>query len=320
MLLAPDALWILLGALALDALIGDPAWLWRRLPHPVAWFGGMVAFGDRALNCAEWGADARKAAGIAWLAALLALALGGGWLLERGLRALPLYDLWIAILASTLIAQRSLYEHVARVRDADSLEGARKAVAMIVGRETARLDEAGIARAAIESAAENFSDGAVAPAFWFAIGGLPGLIAYKMVNTADSMIGHLSDRHRDFGWAAARLDDLLNLVPARLSAFLIALAAGAGGGTPRGALDVARRDAGTHRSPNAGWPEAAMAGALGIALGGPRHYAAGPVEAPYLNPEGRHDAVASDIGRALKVVMTAALLHIGMWTGLVVAF
>lgn len=320
MLIAPDALWILLGALVLDALIGDPDWLWRRLPHPVAWLGRLVAFGDRHLNREGASGAIRSIAGMIWLAVLLTVAIGGGWLLERGLRALPLYDLWIAVVASTLIAQRSLYDHVARVRDAETLEAGRAAVSMIVGRETARLDEAGIARAAIESGAENFSDGVVAPAFWFAIGGLPGLIAYKMVNTADSMIGHLSHRHRDFGWAAARLDDLLNLIPARLSALLIALAAGAGGGSPRKALDVAWRDAATHRSPNAGWPEAAMAGALGIALGGPRIYAAGPVDAPFLNAEGRRAAVASDIGRGLKVLMTATLLHIGMWTGLVVAF
>ena len=320
MLMAPDALWILLGALVLDALFGEPDWLWRRVPHPVAWLGRLVAIGDRHLNREGASANGRNLAGMAWLAVVLAITIGGGWLLERGLRALPFYDLWIAIVASTLIAQRSLYQHVAKVRDADTLEGARKAVSMIVGRETAQLDEAGIARAAIESGAENFSDGVVAPAFWFAVGGLPALLAYKMVNTADSMIGHLSDRHRDFGWAAARLDDLLNLVPARLSALLIALGAGAGGGTPRRALDVAWRDAGTHRSPNAGWPEAAMAGALGIALGGPRVYAAGAVEAPYLNPEGRRDIVASDIGRSLKVLLTAALLHIGIWTGVAAAF
>lgn len=319
MLIAPDALWILIGALAVDAIVGDPDWLWRRLPHPVAWLGRLVALGDRHLNRQSASATARRIGGILWLALLLAFSIGVGWLLERGLRALPLHELWIAILASALIAQNSLYRHVARVRDAGTLEAARVAVSMIVGRETARLDEAGISRAAIESAAENFSDGVVAPALWFAIGSLPGLIAYKAVNTADSMIGHLSDRHRDFGWAAARLDDLLNLVPARLAALLVAIAAAAAGGSPRRAFGAAWRDGATHRSPNAGWPEAAMAGALGIALGGPRLYTSGPVDAPFLNPAGRRDAGLSDIALALKVLLVAMLLHIAMWAAFAAA-
>ena len=158
--------------------------------------------------------------------------------------------------------------------------------------------------------------GVVAPAFWFALGGLSGLVAYKAVNTADSMIGHRSERHRDFGWASARLDDLLNLVPARLSALLIALAAPAAGGAIGEALKVARRDAGTHRSPNAGWPEAAMAAALGLALGGPRIYAAGPVEAPFLHPEGRRDVGTADIARGLRVMTAATLLHAAMGAAL----
>jgi adenosylcobinamide-phosphate synthase len=311
MLVSPDALWVLLVALVLDALIGDPDILWRRWPHPVVWLGGLIGWGDRHLNREAWSGGARRAAGVAWIALVVALTLLVGWLLERGLRALPLGPLWLALAASVLIAQNSLYRHVARVRDAfgEGVEAARGAVSMIVGRETARLDEAGISRAAIESTAENFSDGIVAPAFWFALGGLPGLLAYKAVNTADSMIGHLSERHRDFGWAAARLDDLLNLAPARLSALFVALAAPAAGGSTPKALAAAWRDAGTHRSPNAGWPEAAMAGALGIALGGPRLYAAGPVEAPYLNAEGRRDARRSDIGRGLRVYLGACVIQ-----------
>jgi adenosylcobinamide-phosphate synthase len=180
---------------------------------------------------------------------------------------------------------------------------------MIVGRDPDRLDEAGVARAAIESSAENFSDGVVAPAFWFALFGLPGLVAYKAVNTADSMIGHLSVRHRDFGWAAARLDDLMNLFPARIAGALIALGAAVAGGSPPRAYAVMLRDSGIHRSPNAGWPEAAMAGALGLALGGPRLYAAGPVDEPFLNAEGRRDSGSGDIGRALRVLVAAALLQ-----------
>ncbi|TDR94566.1 adenosylcobinamide-phosphate synthase CbiB [Enterovirga rhinocerotis] len=309
MLSAPDALWVLLGALIADAVIGDPDPVWRRLPHPVVWLGRLVALGDTKLNRENWSRSRRKAAGIAWLTLLLGTAIGAGWLIETALRALPFGPVWVALAASLLIAQRSLYDHVARVRDAPGLEAARQAVSMIVGRETSRLDEAGISRAAIESAAENFSDGIVAPAFWFAIGGLPGLVAYKAVNTADSMIGHLSQRHRDFGWASARLDDLLNLVPARLSALLIAFAAPLAGGSVGRSLRTAWRDAGTHRSPNAGWPEAAMASALGLALSGPRLYAAGPVEAPFLCPEGRRDARLADIGRGLRVMAGACLLQ-----------
>lgn len=311
MLLSRDALWVLLGALLLDAAIGDPGWLWRRLPHPVAWLGRLVALGDAWLNRETWSASRRRAAGTGWLLVILAVTLGAGWLVERGLRTLPAGPFWVALAASILIAQRGLYQHVARVRDAfrDGIEAARGAVAMIVGRETARLDEAGVVRAAIESTAENFSDGIVAPAFWFAIGGLPGLLAYKAVNTADSMIGHLSDRHRDFGWAAARFDDLLNLLPARLSALLIALSAPLARGRVSQALAVARRDAGTHRSPNAGWPEAAMAAALGLALGGPRLYAAGAVESSFLFPEGRRHASSADIGRGLKVLVGACSLQ-----------
>ena len=308
MLIAPDALWVLLGALALDAVIGDPDSLWRRLPHPVVWLGRIVAFGDRRLNRETWRGAWRRAAGTVWLAVLLAAGAGAGWLVETALRALPFGPAWIALAASVLIAQRSLHHHVARVGGASTPEAARAAVSMIVGRDTSRLDEAGIARAAIESTAENFSDGVVAPAFWFALAGLPGLVAYKAVNTADSMIGHLSERHRDFGWASARLDDLLNLVPARLSAVLIALAAPLAGGSVRCALAAAWRDAGTHRSPNAGWPEAAMAAALGLALGGPRIYPAGPVDAPFLFAEGGRDARLGDIGRGLRVFIGACAL------------
>ncbi len=307
MLVAPDALLVLSLALALDAVIGDPDRLWRRWPHPVVWLGRLIALGDLRLNRERWGGPARRAAGIAWLAAVIAVALGAGFAIESGLRALPGGPALVALAASVLLAQRSLYEHVARVRDAypAGLAAARAAVAMVVGRDPDRLDAAGVARAAIETTAENFSDGVVAPALWFAVGGLPGLVAYKAVNTADSMIGHLSARHRDFGWAAARLDDLLNLVPARLAGLLVAAAAPVAGGSPGLAFTIMRRDAGLHRSPNAGWPESAMAGALGLALGGPRVYAAGPVDEPFLHNEGRRDAGPPDIGRALRVLVAA---------------
>jgi adenosylcobinamide-phosphate synthase len=310
MLLSADALWVLAGALVLDAVIGDPDRIWRRWPHPVTWFGRAIAAGERRLNRPEWGSRTRRGAGIAFLIALVALAGVAGFAIEQLLRLLFAGPVLVALAASILIAQRSLYDHVARVRDAfgtGGLPSARTAVSMIVGRDPNRLDEAGVARAAIESAAENFSDGVVAPAFWFALLGLPGLVAYKAVNTADSMIGHLSPRYRDFGWAAARFDDLVNLVPARLSGLLVA-----GAAPLADALRVMWRDARIHRSPNAGWPEASMAGALGIALAGPRHYAEGPVHEPFLNPAGRQRAEAGDIGRALRVMVGAAALHGGV--------
>lgn len=313
-----DRLIVLLGALALDAVIGDPDVLWRRWPHPVVWIGRLIAWGDHALNRPGWSEPARRLAGAAALAALVALALGAGWAVEAGLRRMPGGPILAALAASVLLAQRSLHDHVARVRDAfgtGGLPAARVAVSMIVGRDPDSLDEGGVARAAIESAAENFSDGVVAPAFWFACLGLPGLIAYKAVNTADSMVGHLSERHRAFGWASARFDDLVNLVPARLSGLLVALAAPASGGHPVAAWRVTMRDARLHRSPNAGWPEAAMAGSLGIALAGPRLYASGHVDDPYLNREGR-GATPGDITRALRVMVGAAVLHGMMYGGI----
>jgi adenosylcobinamide-phosphate synthase len=273
--------------------------------------GALVAAGDRRLNRPNWSERGRRLAGIAATALLLAANLSIGWAVQRALLSLPGGPVWLALLASVFLAQRSLYDHVRRVRlaFASGLPAARDAVAMIVGRDPERLDEAGVARAAIESAAENFSDGVVAPAFWFALAGLPGLLAYKAVNTADSMVGHLSERHGAFGWAPARLDDLLNLAPARLSGLLLALGAAIAGGRTGRALRAMGRDARLHRSPNAGWPEAAMAGALGLALAGPRVYAAGPVDEPFLHAEGRRDAGPADIDRALRVMIAASLLH-----------
>jgi adenosylcobinamide-phosphate synthase len=183
------------------------------------------------------------------------------------------------------------------------------AVSRIVGRDPEALDEAGVCRAAIESTAENFSDGIVAPAFWYLIAGLPGILAYKAVNTADSMIGHRSDRYRAFGWAAARLDDLLNYIPARISGALLTAAAPAVGGSAKGALNAMLRDARKHRSANAGWPEAAMAGALGLALAGPRIYASGRVEDAWMNASGRPNAKPSDIASALRLLVATCLAH-----------
>lgn len=302
---------LLLGALLLDAVAGDPAWLWRRLPHPVALAGLAIETLDRRFNRPGTRAWRTRLVGLG----TLALLLGGAALLGAAIEALGLWPLELALVA-VLLAQRSLHEHVAAVATAlggagpapdlvPDLAAGRRSVARIVGRDPARLDGAGVCRAAIESLAENFSDGVVAPALWYALLGLPGLLAYKALNTADSMIGHRSERHRHFGWAAARLDDLANLPASRLSALLIALA------RPRrlaAALGAVARDAGRHRSPNAGWPEAAMAGSLGLALAGPRHYAEGTVEDPWMNAGGRALAQPQDIERALRLYRDACRL------------
>jgi len=311
---------IVLIALAADALIGDPDWLWRRLPHPVVLIGAQIDWLDRHLNRDAWPAARRKAAGIVALGVLIVTAGVIGAVLQWLLLGSLIGSLLLGVLASVLIAQRSLYQHVARVRDAfasGGLESARSAVTMIVGRDPAQLDRAGVSRAAIESSAENFSDGIVAPVFWLALLGLPGLLIYKAVNTADSMIGHRNARFESFGWASARFDDLLNLAPARLSGVLLALAAPLAGGSVSRALQVMRRDAAKHRSPNAGWPESAMAGALDLALVGPRVYGGQRVEDPFLNAEARREATPDDIGRALKVMLGGyglqAILYAAAW-------
>ena len=291
----------------IDRLFGDPGWLWSRVPHPVVLTGWLIARLDAALNRDARAFAARRAAGILALCLLVLLSVGLGMALAR-LSSWPSLGWVIEVPAvSVLLAQRSLIDHVRAVAKslmAEGLAGGRRAVARIVGRDVTMLDEAGISRAAIESLAENFSDGLVAPAFWYALFGLPGLFLFKAVSTADSMIGHRSTRHEAFGWASARLDDLLNLIPSRLSALLIILAAA---GRDRGSeiLAVAVRDAPRHRSPNAGWPEAATAAALGIALGGPRRYGDLGVDGAWLNGEGRRRAKPSDIQRGIRLIDSA---------------
>ncbi|MEO0621966.1 MAG: adenosylcobinamide-phosphate synthase CbiB [Pseudomonadota bacterium] len=281
-------------ALALDAAFGEPEALWRRVPHPVVLIGRAISALEAWLN---QGAG-RRAKGVFGLVLLVVPLGAGAWALSHP----ALYGVAEVALAAILLAQRSLVEHVGAVADEldQGLVEGRKAVAMIVGRDPEQLDKAGVARAAIESAAENFSDGLVAPAFWFAVGGLPGIVLYKAVNTADSMIGHRTERYEAYGWAAARLDDLLNLVPARLSALLIAAA----GAAPH-ALSITWRDARLHRSPNAGWPEAAMAAGLGVALSGPRSYGGQPTDEPWVNAEGRRDPGAAEIRRACTLLWRA---------------
>ena len=296
--------------MALEAAAGYPAWAVRRLGHPVMLFGGFIAWGDRRFNNEGdgdegWSFARRRAAGVGLVAALVVLFGAAAALLSLALRALPLGWLLEIAVASTLLAQRSLYEHVKAVADGlrlEGLAGGRNAVAMIVGRDVKALDRAGVSRAAVESLAENFSDGIVSPALWLLVGGLPGLVIYKAVNTADSMIGHRGPRYAAFGWAAARLDDVLNLPGARLSAVLLALSAGRG--RRRAALRAAWVFAGAHRSPNAGWPEAAAAGALDLRLGGPRRYGAEIVDGAWLGT-GREDASPADIEAGLALYLRA---------------
>jgi adenosylcobinamide-phosphate synthase len=279
----------------------------------VTWMGRLIAWLDRTLNRETAAAPARRAAGVAALFVLLAIVGALTLFLQSALLRLPFGMLAAALLASTLVAQRSLYRHVADVAAAletDGIAAGRQAVAHIVGRDTAALDAAGIARAAIESLAENFSDAVVAPVFWMAVGGLPGAALYKAINTADSMIGHRTPRHEAFGFAAARFDDLVNLPASRLSALLlIAAAIFARNGSAAAAWRAVRRDAARHRSPNAGYPEAAMAGALGLSLAGPRSYAGTRVEDAHMG-DGRRDADAADIRRALALFRRADALLI----------
>lgn len=297
-------------AMAVDAFLGWPSWLFARVGHPVTWVGWLIGALDAAWNRASDPPALRRAAGVAGAAAVIALSVALGWIVQSALPSGWVQIVLIGILAWPLVALRSLHDHVAAVAtplQAGDIAAAREAVSHIVGRDPAALDEAGIARAAIESLAENASDGIVAPVFWGALFGLPGILGYKAINTLDSMIGHRSERHEAFGWAAARIDDVANFIPARLTGFLFVMPA------PRrsDALACMTRDARRHRSPNAGWPEAAMAGGLGVRLSGPRIYHGSVTSEPWLN-EGARDPRAGDIIEALTVYRRAMLLVAGV--------
>jgi len=301
-------------AVVAEAMVGYPNAIYRLIGHPVSWFGRLITWCDDSWNSATKSPRERRAWGVATLLLLLATAI------LAGLTVVAILDRWLpgivsllacGLLASSLLAQRSLDTHVADVArglEKDGLPGGRAAVAHIVGRETRNLDEAAICRAAIESLAENFSDGVVAPLFWMAVAGLPGALAYKAVNTADSMIGHKNERHLAFGWASARFDDLVNLPASRLSALWLVAAALLTGRSAGEAIATIRRDAGHHRSPNAGWPEAAMAGALGIRLSGPRVYDGVPVDERWVG-EGRAELTSRDIWTALRLYRVACALQ-----------
>ncbi len=308
---------VLLAALVLDRIVGDPDWLWRRLPHPVVWVGNLIGWADRRLNRETDSHETREKAGFATIALLILGAIISGHLLH-GFLGLGGFAGTIAeiIIVAVLLAQKSLAEHVsavARGLRTEGLAGGRKAVSMIVGRDPERLDVAGVSRAAIESLAENASDGVVAPAFWYLVFGLPGLLAYKVINTADSMIGHKTPRHLAFGRASAQIDDLANWVPARLTALMILAAGGFSAFAVR--AQIVLRDAGLHRSPNAGWPESAMAAVTGLALGGPRIYKDDVANEPFMNAAGRTVSRAADIDRALDVFDRAMLIG---WLGVAV--
>jgi len=307
-----DPLFLLLAALLLDAGIGDPAAIFRRVPHPVALVGFLTERLEQRFNRQDYSDRDRRLGGIATVALVVVVAAGAGALLDTLFAGSAWGAVGETLVLAVLLAQRSLYDHVAAVASAlddEGLEGARAAISHVVGRDPASLDEDGVGRAAIESLAENFSDGVVAPVFWFLMLGLPGICAYKAVNTLDSMIGHRSQRYRAFGWAAARLDDVANLVPARLAGVLIAIA---GALTPgaRGwdALRIMLRDARKHRSVNAGWPEGAMAGALDLSLAGPRQYGGELVEDAWIG-EGSDDAGSAEIRRALALFIVACLVE-----------
>lgn len=296
-----EHLLILVLALLLDRIVGDPDWLWSRVPHPVVLFGKAISFFDRTYNLKRLSAADRRRNGMVSIVALLVLSAVLGVIIHAViLRLGPLGLIIEALLVAVFLAQKSLADHVAAVSVAlreEGLEGGRRAVSRIVGRDPETLDEPAVCRAAIESLAENFSDGVVAPVLWYAVFGLPGLLLYKMLNTADSMIGHKSETYIDFGRAAAKLDDIANWPAARLSILLIAAGALVRKGISAlgNSIRVASRDGGLHRSPNSGRPEAAMAGALDIQLAGPRVYGGQTVREPMINGAGRDVATVSDV-------------------------
>lgn len=294
---------ILAAALILDALLGEPPVLWSRLPHPAVLMGRAVGWLDQRLNQGA----ARRLKGVA---AQTALVLGAG-LLGWGLAQLGVVV--EVIVAAILLAQRSLSDHVLAVARGlrHSLADGRAAVAMIVSRDTRDMDSAAVSRAAIESAAENLSDGVIAPAFWFLVGGLPGLLIYKITNTADSMVGYRTPRHAAYGWAAARLDDALNLIPARLTCLCIVLLHGL---WPQ--ARAIRAEARRHKSPNAGWPEAAMARALDVALAGPRSYHGQITAFPFVHPAGRRMASPQDVEAAVRILWQVWALFLAVTVGI----
>ncbi len=309
------------GALLLDLAFGWPARIYAAIGHPVTWIGALIRWFDQRFNLETDSPARRRAAGVVTLGVVTLAAALPMILIQAMLPHGSLGILAGAVLAWPLVAMRSMHDHVAEVAKpliASDIVAARYAVSMIVGRDTRALDAPAVARAALESLAENTSDGIVAPVFWGAVLGLPGIAAYKAINTLDSMIGHRSARYESFGWASARFDDLVNLLPARATGALFALVSA----RPRAAILVMLRDAGLHRSPNAGWPEAAMAASLNVRLSGPRVYGDRLADEPWVNA-GAPDPEAGDLARGLALyiramlVLGAALACIGVVWGLI---
>ena len=301
-------------AILIELGIGYPEWLTRAIGHPVTWIGRLIDRCNRLLN-RETAPKLRRLFGIMALTLVLGIVGAIAFVLQSRLLALPFGLVALAVLTSTMLAQRSLHRYVANVAsalDENGLEAAREAVSHIVGRDTATLDRAGVARAAIESLAENFSDGIVAPVLWLVLAGVPGIAVYKAINTADSMIGHRTPRYAEFGWAAAKLDDVVNLPASRLAAVLLIAAAALRKDTSAvRAWRTLRRDAARHRSPNAGYPEAAIAGALDLSLAGPRVYGGIRVEDAFMG-DGRREATVKDIRRALALYRTADAILVAL--------
>lgn len=308
-------------AILIERIVGYPSVLQKTIGHPVEWFGLLIDSAEKHFNLAPNNQIQGRLRGAIALVLILLFTALPAWLVSQVLGRFTGGPLIEALLATTLIAQKSLRQHVLDVYRAlsNSLQDGRHAVAKIVGRETRSLDESGVAKAALESLAENTADGIVAPVFWFALLGLPGLVAYKVINTADSMIGHKSDRHLHFGYAAAKLDDLVNLPASRLTALFFAGAAlFSSPQAAKAALAATWRDAGKHRSPNAGWPESAIAGALDLKFGGPRFYDGEIVDLPFLG-HGREQLTRLDIDSGLKLYGRALWIMLGLVVLLAIA-
>ena len=313
-------LWPAAMAVLVERFIGYPTGVFRILGHPVQWMGAVIGWLDETFNTAPGEPVAGKLRGGCAVLLLLAFTVLPAWMLSDVLGRMAGGWILDALVATAFIAQKSMRDHVRDVAHAlsSSVAEGRNAVARIVGRETRKLDESGVAKAALESLAENTSDGIVAPVFWYAVLGLPGLVAYKAINTADSMIGHKTQKHLHFGYVAAKLDDLINLPASRLTAFLFAAAAAVGDiQAGENALRAVWRDAGKHRSPNAGWPEAAMAGALGLQFGGPRHYEGELVFLPCMGG-GREQLSRGDIYAGLKLYDRSLWLMFALLMGLAI--
>ncbi|MEM6899034.1 MAG: adenosylcobinamide-phosphate synthase CbiB [Pseudomonadota bacterium] len=295
----------MLFAWAVEAAFGWPEWLYKRIRHPVVWIGALISACDSVLNRPLCPHRLIYVSGAVTSLLVIIIAMGIAVFISARLPVNWWGVILEALIASSLIASRSLYTHVAAVAGPlgrGDVDIARKAVSMIVGRDPNQLDEAGIARASLESLAENASDGVAAPLFWGAIFGLPGLAAYKAINTLDSMIGHKNNQYAAFGGFAARLDDVANIIPARLTGLLISVAS-----LSRASFKIMLRDARHHRSPNAGWPEAAMAGALNVRLSGPRTYGNSVTEQPWLN-HAAPDPRVKDMRRGLTLYIRAMFL------------